>query len=302
MSWEVAAAAVTLDLLLGDPGWAPHPVRALGWWVTRAERTARRMFGATRSAGIVLWLSTIGIAVGIVWLSPRWLDLYWVYSLLAIRSLDRESQRVLRRLDEDDLAGARKALSWIVGRDTEQLDAKEIRRAVLETVSENTSDGITAPLFYLALAGAPGMAAYKAINTLDSMVGYRDDRWREIGWFSARVDDAANWIPARLTALFAVVAAALLRLDWRSAWRTAWRDGGSQPSPNAGWPEAAFAGALGVRLGGTSSYEGRESEKPYLNQEGRVADQSAVKRGRALLYGTAFVAVATSLAAIAWRA
>lgn len=300
MTWEVAAAAIVLDLLIGDPHWAPHPVRALGWWITRVERTTRRFLGATRTTGVLLWSATVGIAVAVVWFTPRWLDLYWAYSLLAIGSLDRESQRVVGKLDQGDLSGAREALSRIVGRDTARLDAPEIRRAVLETVSENASDGIVAPLFFLALGGAPAMAAYKAVNTLDSMVGYRNERWREVGWFSARMDDVANWIPARLTALFVVVAAAILRLDCLEAWRIAWRDGASQPSPNAGWPEAAFAGALGVRLGGRSNYQGRESVKPRLHADGREPDRSATRDGRKLLYGTALIAAAAALAAIAW--
>jgi len=302
VTWEVAGAAIVLDLLIGDPHWAPHPVRALGWWITRVEQATRRFLGAGRATGVLLWWAAVGVAAAVVWLTPRWMDLYWAYSLLAVGSLDRESQRVLGKLDQGDLPGAREAVSRIVGRDTAELSEQEIRRAVLETVSENASDGIVAPLFFLALGGTPAMAAYKAINTLDSMVGYRSKHWREVGWFSAQMDDVANWIPARLTALFAVVAAATLRLDWREAWRAARRDGGSQPSPNAGWPEAAFAGALGVRLGGRSSYEGRVSVKPQLHPDGREPDRSATREGRRLLYGTALTAAATALAAIAWGA
>lgn len=302
MTWPLVAAAVALDLLLGDPRWAPHPVRAIGWWIARVERTTRRLLGATRWAGVVLWLAVVGATTAVVYLLPRWLDLYWAYSLLAIGSLDRESRRVVRLLDGGDIAEARRALSWIVGRDTERLDESAIRRAVIETVSENLSDGVVAPLFFLVLGGAPAMAAYKAVNTLDSMVGYRNDHWRDVGWFSAKADDAANWIPARLTALFVVLGAALMRLNASAAWRVARRDATSQPSPNAGWPEAAFAGALGVRLGGESSYQAVVSRKASLNPEGRPPDRRASAQSRKLLYATALTAALAAVAAIAWGA
>lgn len=302
MTWPLVAAAVALDLLLGDPRWAPHPVRAVGWWIVRVERMARRLLGVTRWAGVVLWLAVVGATAAVVYFLPRWLDLYWVYSFLAISSLDRESRRVVRLLDGGDVSEARRALSSIVGRDTERLEEPEIRRAVIETVSENLSDGVVAPLFFLVLGGAPAMAAYKAVNTLDSMVGYRNDHWREVGWFSAKADDAANWIPARVTALFVVLAAALMRLDALAAWRVARRDATSQPSPNAGWPEAAFAGALGVRLGGESSYQGVVSRKASLNPEGRPADRRASAESRKLFYATALTAALAAVAAIAWGA
>jgi adenosylcobinamide-phosphate synthase len=171
---------------------------------------------------------------------------------LATRSLYDESKVVLNALNRGNMEEARKNLSMIVGRDTEDLDEKEIYRAVIETISENLSDGIIAPMFYLALGGVPLAMAYKAINTLDSMVGYKNERYADIGWFSAKMDDIWNWIPARLTGLIIVAVSFILRLNWRDSWKIMRRDGRNHPSPNSGISEAAAAGALNIQLGGKS--------------------------------------------------
>ncbi len=295
--WELAAG-VAADLLLGDPRWWPHPIRGLGWAITRLERFFRSAMGATRVSGVALWLSVVTPACLVVWLSPRWLHVFWIWSFLALRSLDLESTRVLAALDAGDLVDARRRLSRIVGRDTENLNDEGVRRAVIETMSENMSDGVIAPLFYLVLAGPAGMAVYKAVNTLDSMVGYRNKKYRRMGWFSARADDVLNWIPARLSALFIWAAAALLGLDARASIAVTLRDAKTQPSPNAGYPEAAFAGALGVRLGGVSRYQGLESRKAYLGDGLRPLDRQACLQARRLLYAASFAGFISACAGL----
>jgi adenosylcobinamide-phosphate synthase len=198
-----------------------------------------------------------------------WLAIFWIWTLLAIRDLDFEAAAVVRALELDDIPRARKLLARVVGRGTDELDEPDIVRAVEETVAENLSDGIIAPLLYLALGGPVAMATYKAVNTLDSMVGYRNAQYREFGWASARLDDVLDFVPARLSAVLVWIAAVVTRLRAKQSVRITFRDASSQPSPNAGWPEAAFAGALGVRLGGTNSYRGVVSHKPTLGDADR---------------------------------
>lgn len=289
-------AGVALDLLVGDPHWLPHPVRAIGWWAAQLEPRVRVLF-AGRLAGAFFWLLVVGPVAGFVWLSvlwlPRpWISIYWIFSFLAIRSLDLETTRAVQALASGNLNGARQAVSMVVGRDTAELDEIGILRAATETVAENLSDGVVAPLFYLALGGPAAMAAYKAVNTLDSLVGYKNDRYRDFGWFSARADDWANLIPARLTALFISLCALLPRLRSRNSIFIAWRDGRSQPSPNSGWPEAAMAGALGVRLGGVNRYQGRETVKAFLGDVLEPLSLAVYRRARVVLYGVAGVSVA----------
>jgi adenosylcobinamide-phosphate synthase len=189
-------------------------------------------------------------------------------------------------------------LAQIVGRDTESLDEKEVVRATIETIAENLSDAVIAPLFYLALGGPATMAAFKAVNTLDSMTGYRNERYREFGWASARMDDVANWIPARLTAALVWLCALLLRYDARRSIAVTLRDARLQPSPNAGYPEAAVAGALGVRLGGLNYYQGVASRKPYIGDGGRPLDLAAYTKARRLLYGASLLMVALGAGAL----
>jgi adenosylcobinamide-phosphate synthase len=279
--WAIGAfpLGVALDLILGDPrGW-PHPVRAIGWLIRRVERSVRvalaRFGGGPRAevyAGAVLATLVIGLTMSLVWslielsgelggpatLLVRALLIYWG---LAIRSLGDETLRVL---EAPDLETARRELSMIVGRDTACLDESEIHRACVETIGENANDAIVAPLFWFALCGPVGLWGYKAINTLDSMVGYRNASYRYLGRVSARLDDLANVVPARLTWLLLSLAAGLVGSRGIEALRIGWRDGRKHPSPNAAWGEAAMAGALGVRLGGRSSYRGVSSDKPLL--------------------------------------
>src|SRR5581483_11238610 len=212
---------------------------------------------------------------------------------LATRGLLDAVKRIEAPLRAGDLAGARANLSHIVGRDTAHLDRDKVLAAGLESLAESTCDGIVAPLFYLFIGGLPLALAYKAVSTLDSMIGYPTERYFYFGKFAARLDDLANFLPARLTAGFIVVAAAALGLNPARAWRIAWRDRACHLSPNAGYPEAAFAGAFGVRLGGPGVYFGKEIRKPYIGDNVKSLEIDSLKKGRALCLATALLALAT---------
>jgi adenosylcobinamide-phosphate synthase len=288
---------VALDLLVGDPRWLPHPVRGFGRLAAALEKIYRAAGIPLRIAGILFWLTVVPIGVAIVAatvLLIPYATVYWVFSLLAIRDLDFEAALVVRELRRGDLPAARRMLSRIVGRDTAGLDEKEVLRATIETIAENLGDAVIAPLFYFALGGPVAMAAYKAVNTLDSMVGYKNERYREFGWASARIDDVANWIPARISAALVWACALVMRYDVLASVRVTLRDARLQPSPNSGYPEAAVAGAIGVRLGGTNSYQGVPSRKAFLGDGGRPLDLVAYNRTRKLLYGSSLLMVAAT--------
>ena len=273
-----------LDALIGDPRWLPHPIRWLGKLIESNEQLWRGTRLPLRVGGSLFCLSTIALSAAVVWVTLPLASIYWIFALLALRSLDAESAAVVARVRSGDFEGARRSLAMIVGRDTGQLDQTEIVRAAIETVAENLSDAVIAPLFYLAIAGPVGMAVYKTINTLDSMVGYKNERYAEFGWTSARLDDVVNWIPARLSAGLVWLAALISGGDFRRSIRVTFRDGSSQPSPNAGYPEAAFAGALQVRLGGLNIYKGQPSPKAFLGDPIRPLDVAAFRRARRLLW------------------
>ncbi len=284
-------AGVALDLTLGDPRWLPHPVRGFGWCVERLEAAWRRTGLPLRLAGSLFWISAVGLSTAAVWATLPYANIYWIWALLAVRDLDVEASLVLRQIDGGDIAGAREMLARIVGRDTANLDEAEIIRAAVETVAENLSDAVVAPLFYLAIAGPAGMAAYKAINTLDSMCGYRNERYRLFGWAPARMDDAANFIPARLTAVLVWICALLPGYGFRRSVRVTLRDGGSQASPNAGYPEAAVAGALGVRLGGLNYYGGTAHEKAFMGDPVKPLSTVSFEGARRILYAASALMV-----------
>ncbi len=303
------ALAYTLDCLVGDPEWMPHPVRWMGRLIQGGESLLRRFARTPRAefvAGLLLSMVVVGVfGVGswrlLVWLggwnqTPAFiLALYFAVTTLATRSLLDEARAVRRLLANGDLPAARRQVARIVGRDTHELDEPEVTRAVIETLAESASDGIVAPLFYLAIGGVPAALAYKAVNTLDSMVGHRDERYEFFGKFAARLDDAANFVPARLTALLFVLAARGLQLDWRGAWRVLWRDGAKHKSPNAGRPEAAMAGALGVRLGGKNCYDGEPHYGPHLGDAKRPLDDRALRNALRLTVCTSFLMFALCL-------
>lgn len=273
----IIVAAFSLDLIAGDPVWMPHPVRWIGRLITFLESILRRPgrpSGMERLSGGLMAVITVGatwgIAYAILAITGRYsyplfiiTSIYCVYACLAAKGLRDEAHAVLKA---PNIAEARRRLARIVGRDTANLEWPGIHKAVIETVAENTSDGIVAPLFFLAIGGPALMLAYKAVNTLDSMVGYKNERYRNFGWFSARLDDAANYIPARLAALIMAASAPFLGYNCIRSLKTLIQDGASHPSPNSGRPEAATAGALGCRLGGPSTYGGIISDKPYIGE------------------------------------
>lgn len=289
-------SSVLLDLLLGDPRRLPHPVVGIGRMIAGLEKVLRRLVRNELLGGLLLLVGVVG---------PTWLLAFFLlkgayvvhpslgfaaavwlsYTCLAARSLHAESKLVADRLAAGDLEGARKYLSRIVGRDTDDLDEPEIWRALVETVAENSSDGVIAPLFYLMLGGPALGLAYKAVNTLDSMVGYKNERYLLFGRASARFDDLANWLPARITGLLMVAAAPLAGLSGKGAFRVMLRDGRNHSSPNSGIPEAATAGALGVRLGGTNRYFGKPVEKPTIGDPRRDLSIASYRGAIRLMYG-----------------
>lgn len=293
---SIVLAAVLLDLLLGDPRWLPHPVVWIGRLIAALEKALRRLVRNERVGGVLLLVLTVGVTCGVAVallkgayaMSPSAgfaVAVFFSYSCLAARSLHGESGLVAASLVRGDLAEARRNLSYIVGRDTAELDAPEVWRATVETVAENASDGVIAPLFCLILGGPLLALAYKGVNTLDSMVGYKNERYLRFGWASARCDDLLNFIPARLTGLLMVAAAPLVGLSAREAWRIMSRDGRNHSSPNSGIPEAAAAGALGVRLGGTNSYFGVPVAKPTIGDARHPLSLAAWQGAVRLMYG-----------------
>jgi len=299
-------SALLLDLALGDPRWLPHPVVLIGRLISILDTALNRRALNNRGAGVLLLFITAGSAGTAAWLLIRvgqqlhplagFLTAAGIsYTCLATRSLHRESALVAEALSAGNIAEARRSLSYIVGRDTVDLDESEIWRALIETVAENTSDGIIAPLFWLTVAGPVGGMVYKAVSTLDSMVGYKSERYLQFGWASARMDDLLNFIPARVTALLMILAAPLAGLSPKGALSAVLRDRLKHPSPNSGHPEAAAAGALGVRLGGPASYNGIASWKEYIGQPLSPLDQRAYTGMLTLMYLTTLLMAAACI-------
>ncbi|HBD08890.1 MAG TPA: cobalamin biosynthesis protein CobD [Syntrophobacteraceae bacterium] len=277
LPWQLTAAYL-LDLIFGDPTWAPHPIRWIGVLIGAVEK---KLYPKTShaalhlAAGSVFWMTVMGTVVGAAWLLLRMAGLIhpalaslvavWLAcTTLATRSLHGESSKVAAALCRADLPGARQALSRLVSRETAEMTEEDILRALLETVAENLSDGVVAPLFYLAVGGSVLAMAYKAVSTMDSMVGYRNDVYLQFGKVSARLDDIANFIPARLSVPVIAFAARLLSGSGKRAFHTAVHEGSHHASPNSGYSEAAFAGALSIKLNGPSSYHGKRVNKPFI--------------------------------------
>lgn len=298
-----------LDLIFGDPYWFPHPVRFIGKFIIFFERQIRRFAHSKVSekiGGFILAGATVTVSYLVVWFLLKLsssineslfhiVNIVLIYTTLATRSLGDEAMKVYRYIIDGDLTNARKALSYIVGRDTDKLDVQGICRAVVETVAENTSDGIIAPLFYLFLGGTPISIVYKAINTLDSMVGYKNERYINLGMASARLDDIANYIPARITALLIVIASLIVRLNPKRSLFIMIRDGRNNPSPNSGYPEASMAGALGIQLGGLSSYGGKIVEKPYIGDPINTITPEHIVLSVRIMYVTSLLAIILGL-------
>lgn len=307
-----------LDLLLADPEWMPHPVVYMGRCITRLERTLRRRFPATpqgeRAAGrvlaAVLPLGTLAVTL-LVCLAARAVhpllglavETLWCWQALAVRGLAKESRRVYERLAADDLPGARRAVGRIVGRDTQALSEEGVTKAAVETVAENFSDGVAAPLFYMLLGGAPLALCYKAVNTMDSMVGYKNDRYLHFGRAAAKLDDAVNYLPSRLAAYLWIAAAALTGQDARGAWRIWRRDRRCHASPNSAQTESACAGALGVQLAGPAWYFGEYYPKPTIGDARRPVEPRDILRANRMLYAASLLALGLGLfllAGILW--
>nr|WP_321270163.1 adenosylcobinamide-phosphate synthase CbiB [uncultured Tolumonas sp.] len=305
MTLVLYSTAFLLDLILGDPHHWPHPIRWIGnsiSWVQKKIRAVCHSEPALYIGGAVLWVVIVGTTWLITWAVisglisiniwlGRLVELWLAYTILAGRCLSDAAMDVYRALDSGSLANSRRLLSYIVGRDTSQLNETQITLGVVETVAENTVDGVIAPLFYLFLGGVPLAMAYKAINTLDSMVGYKNEKYKAIGCVSARIDDLANLIPARISWLLLTMAAWGLKLDARQAFKIGWRDRYQHKSPNCGWPEASVAGALGVRLGGPNSYFGELVEKPWIGDPLREINQQDIKLTIRLMFIASAIAL-----------
>ena len=296
-----------LDCLLGDPAWMPHPVIYMGKAISALERLLRRKLPATeqgerrggRILAAVLPLSTLAISGSVCLLAWRihpalgWLvQLIWCWQALAARGLAQESRNVYRELAKEDLPAARTAVARIVGGDTAQLSAEGVAKAAVETVAENTSDGIIAPLFYMFLGGAPLALCYKAINTMDSMVGYKNERYLNFGRTAAKLDDPANYLPSRLAALLWIAAAKLAGYDAKGALHIWRRDRRNHASPNSAQTESACAGALGVQLAGPASYFGVLYEKPTIGDAARPICPEDILRANRMMWVTAVLALA----------
>ncbi len=319
----IICAGGILDLILGDPHWLWHPVRGIGKMIEWTEWGLRRLFGIRpereadigkkKAAGILLVLvvltATLAVTFGLLTLAgmlhPAFriaLECIICYQMLAIRSLKVESMRVCRALKNGDVEAARSAVSMIVGRDTGHLTAEGITKAAVETVAENTSDGVIAPLLYLFVFGVYGGVAYKAVNTMDSMVGYRNDRYLYLGRFAARMDDVCNFVPARVSALCMILAAFLLGFNGRRAALIFKRDRYCHASPNSAQTEAVCAGALGVELAGDAWYLGVLHRKPVIGDAVREVEAEDIARANRLLYvtsGIVFLVGILVLAALA---
>ena len=310
MSGLAVLGGFVLDAVFGDPAWLPHPVVLMGKCISKLEKTLRARFPKTQQgellAGAVLafclpvgtFLLTSAVCLLAAKISP-WLGLavqmFWCGQALAAKGLVQESRNVYNELVKPDLPAARKAVSRIVGRDTENLTAEGVTKAAVETVAENASDGVIAPLLYMLLGGAPLALTYKAVNTMDSMVGYKNETYLYFGRAAAKLDDVANYIPSRLAALLWVAAAALTGSDAKGAWRIWRRDRRNHASPNSAQTESACAGALGVQLAGPAYYFGEYYPKPTIGDALRPIEPQDILRADRMMYAASVLALVLGL-------
>lgn len=323
-------AAFILDIFFGDPHWMPHPVRFIGWLINKTEKALRGLINkgsqgaatciiqnedklrkSKRRAGLVLAFVVVGLTFLTVFIilkismliSPilfHIVNIYFIYSSIAARCLAVEADKVYGKLVENDMEGARKSLAMLVGRDTQGLSPKEIIRGVVETTAENTVDGVISPLFYAVLGsmfalGAPLVYAFKAVSTLDSMVGYMNEKYIDFGRFSAKADDAANYMPARLSGLLLPLSAMLCGMNGSQSFKIMLRDRRNHKSPNCAYPESAVAGALGVMLGGNNVYFGKVVEKPTIGDLVRELEAADIRRSVRLMYCASFLMLALGI-------
>ena len=300
----VVALGFLLDQVLGDPHWLYHPVRLIGAYISFLEKGIRKLFGegerALLAGGVVLVVLVTGttavVSGGILYACGRispWLrflaSVILCYQLFAVKSLKDESMKVYQKLKENDLPGARYAVSMIVGRDTENLSETGVTKAAVETIAENTSDGVIAPLLFLALGGPALGFLYKSINTMDSMVGYKNDKYLYFGRCAAKLDDVVNYIPARISAWLMILASACERMNWKNAEKIYKRDRYCHASPNSAQTEAVMAGALEVQLAGDAVYFGKVVKKPTIGDDIRPVEAEDIKRANHLMYLTSFL-------------
>lgn len=300
------AMGFLLDLLIGDPRWLYHPVCAIGKLIAGLEQWLRKRFPATRKGERIGGLVEVILVCVITFLVPFFvlfaafrihfwvgtlLEVFFCYQLLAVKSLKTESMKVYDKLAKGDLTGARQAVSMIVGRDTANLTEEGVTKAAVETIAENTSDGTIAPMFYMAIGGLPLMFFYKGINTMDSMLGYKNEKYLNFGRYAALLDDAVNYIPARISAWLMIAAAYLCKMNGKEAKRIYLRDRYHHASPNSAQTEAVMAGALGVQLAGNAYYFGKLYEKPTIGDPGRPVEKEDIQRANRLLYLTAALGV-----------
>ena len=306
------ALSFCLDLLLGDPGWIPHPVVWMGRAISGLEERLRRIFPKTTrgewAAGallaILLPAGTLALTFSVLWLAGQihpglrfFLEVFWGWQALAVRGLGKESSRVYRALREGTLEQAQQAVARIVGRDTQRLDRAGVTRAAVETVAENCSDGVIAPMLYFALGGAPLAFAYKAVNTMDSMLGYVEMPYKNIGCIPAKLDDVFNYIPARLSGLVMLLAGGILKLNFKNGWKIFKRDRYNHASPNSAQTESVCAGLLGLRLAGDAWYHGVLHKKKYIGDALREITPEDIPLSCKLMYGTTGLMLLLCLAA-----
>ena len=297
--------AYVLDLILGDPQNIIHPVQIIGKMIDIGEKSLLgKKYKSDRKykffAGMILNITVISLTYGITYLIRRTsensiiftvAEIYLMYTVFSINSLAREGNRVYNILKEGNVERARKDLSYLVSRDTETMDEKMIIRSTMETISENTVDGIVAPMMYMFLGGLPLSMTYKAINTLDSMVGYKNEKYMDFGKFSAKLDDVANFIPARITGILIVIASMILGYDYKNSLKIFIRDRKNHSSPNSGHAEAGVAGALGVQFGGRVSYFGKEVDKPVIGDKTKDFELEDIKKNIKIMYATSFLSL-----------
>ena len=300
----VCLIGMILDWIFGDPVWLYHPVRIIGKWIAFLEKILRKLVGDQEGnekklliAGGILWtlviLASAAVPMGILYLAEKFspcaafvLECFWCYQLLAARSLGKESKKVYKKLIQDDLPGARLAVSMIVGRDTENLTVEGVTKAAVETVAENTNDGVIAPLIYMLIGGPILGFVYKAVNTMDSMLGYKNEKYLYFGRAAAKMDDVAGFIPARISALLMILASCLLGMDGKNALWIWKRDRRKHASPNAAQTEAVCAGALQVQLAGDAWYFGVKHEKETIGDPIRKIELKDILRSEKLMIGT----------------
>lgn len=295
-----------LDLILGDPCSIPHPIMLIGKIISVCEKFYRKIFSKTvkgeNFAGAAIWITVVVISTGvpsaILWICYKispWLCLIaesiMCWQILATKSLKDETMKVYDALETGDIKASRYAVSMIVGRDTAELDDAAVTRAAVETVAENSSDGIVAPMIFMAIGGAPLGFLYKAVNTMDSMLGYVEMPYKNVGLVPAKLDDVFNYIPARISAIFMLIGGAILRFNVKNGWKIFKRDRYNHASPNSAQTESVCAGLLGLRLAGDAYYHGVLHKKKYIGDELRPIEHKDIIRACNLLYATATVAL-----------